>query len=454
MRIPYRSGTSVSISGSVVTLAALFGVLWLAGGASRPDSLGQVLVRAAAWLVLVGALLMMTRPSIRDVRPVAALMLAALGLALLQLVPLPPGVWQTLPGRAIFERAALLAGESQPWRPLAIVPGAAYNAAASLVVPFAFLVLIMGLDERETAWLPGMLLAFVAVATLPGLAQFAGAASNNPLINDTPGQVSGIFANRNHFALLLAFGCLVAPVWAFGNGSGVIWRMVAALGLILVFTLTILATGSRAGLVLGILALVIGFGLTWRRIRQMLYRGPKWLFPALIAGVVAVMVLVVLLSIAADRAVSIDRAIAMDAGQDMRRRGLPIVIEMIRTYFPFGSGLGGFDPLFRMHEPFELLKPTYFNRAHNDFLEIVLDTGVAGLVLLVTSTGWWVWASFRVWRAKENRVRLTARLGSAMILLILLASIFDYPARTPTVMALLVLAAVWLSKGASDTARA
>ncbi|WP_314374130.1 MULTISPECIES: O-antigen ligase family protein [Sphingomonas] len=454
MRIPYRSGTSVSISGSVITLAALLGVLWLAGGASRPDALGQVLVRTAAWLVLTGALLMMKRPSIHDVRPVAALLLAVLGLVLLQLVPLPPGVWQSLPGRAIFERAAVLAGESQPWRPLAIVPEAAYNAAASLVVPFAILVLIIGLDEREVTWLPGMLLTFIAVATLPGLAQFAGAAFNNPLINDTPGQVSGIFANRNHYALLLALGCLVAPVWAFGNGSGAIWRMVTALGLILVFTLTILATGSRAGLLLGVLALAIGFGLTWRRIRQMLHRGPKWLFPTLIAGGVTVIVIVVLLSIAADRAVSIDRAMAMDAGQDMRRRGLPIVIEMIRIYFPIGSGLGGFDPLFRMHEPFELLKPTYFNHAHNDFLEIVLDTGMAGLVLLVAGIGWWGWASFRVWRDKENRVRLTARLGSAMIFLILLASIFDYPARTPTVMALLVLAAVWLSKGASDRARA
>lgn len=453
MRIPYRSGTSVSISGPMVALAALLGVLWLAGGASRPDAFGQVLVRAAAWLVLVAAPLLMKRPSIRDVRAVAALMFAALGLALLQLVPLPPAVWQALPGRAIFERAALLAGENQPWRPLAIVPGAAYNAAASLVVPFAFLVLILGLDEREAAWLPGMLLIFVAVATLPGLTQFAGAAFNNPLINDTPGQVSGIFANRNHFALLLAFGCLVVPIWAFGNGTGAIWRMVAALGLILVFTLTILATGSRAGLFLGVLALAIGFGLTWRRVRQILHRGPKWLFPTLIAGVVAVMVIAVLLSVAADRAVSIDRAMAMDAGQDMRRRGLPTVIEMIRIYFPVGSGLGGFDPLFRMHEPFALLKPTYFNHAHNDFLEILLDTGAAGLVLMAVGIGWWGWASFRVWRGKEGRGLLTARLGSAMILLVLLASIFDYPARTPTIMALLVLAATWLSKGAAATAR-
>ena len=63
----------------------------------------------------------------------------------------------------------------------------------------------------------------------------------------------------------------------------------------------------------------------------------------------------VLISVAAGRAVSINRALTVDAGQDMRARGLPTVLEMIRTYFPFGSGLGGFDPIFRIHEPFELL---------------------------------------------------------------------------------------------------
>ncbi len=83
---------------------------------------------------------------------------------------------------------------------------------------------------------------------------------------------------------------------------------------------------------------------------------------------------------------------------------------MIRTYFPVGSGLGGFDPLFRMHEPFELLKPTYFNHAHNDWLEIALDAGGAGIALLFGSILWWGMASARAWRSADGSV--TARLGS------------------------------------------
>jgi hypothetical protein len=57
------------------------------------------------------------------------------------------------------------------------------------------------------------------------------------------------------------------------------------------------------------------------------------------------MALLVGLSISADRAVSVNRLLMVDAESDMRGRALPTVLAMIRAYFPVGSGLGGFDPL-------------------------------------------------------------------------------------------------------------
>ena len=101
----------------------------------------------------------------------------------------------------MFAEAAILAGQPQPWRPLAIVPGGAANAAASLLVPVAVLVLVAQLRSDERAWLPGILLTVIAVSMIVGLLQFSGMGSNNPLINDSMGQVSGSFANRNHLAI-------------------------------------------------------------------------------------------------------------------------------------------------------------------------------------------------------------------------------------------------------------
>jgi O-antigen ligase len=135
------------------------------------------------------------------------------------------------------------------------------------------------------------------------------------------------------------------------------------------------------------------------------------------------------------------RALGMDAAQDVRARALPTVLAMIGNYFPAGAGFGGFDLLFRMHEPFHLLKPTHFNHAHNDFLEILLDGGVAGAFLLVGAIGWWAIASVRAWRDGAT----TSCLGSAILLLVFVASLSDYPARTPIVMAVVAVAATWLA---------
>jgi O-antigen ligase len=125
---------------------------------------------------------------------------------------------------------------------------------------------------------------------------------------------------------------------------------------------------------------------------------------------------------------------------------------MIESYFPVGSGFGGFDQTFRLHEPFALLMPTYFNHAHNDFQEIALDGGLPAILLLGAATVWWAIASLRAWRAGPEAQHILPKLGSAMLLLVFVASLVDYPARTPMIMAMIVIAAVWLARAAPRAA--
>lgn len=449
-----RRHRSVSLSpsrASFLLLCALLVVLWVAGGGSRADVMGQVIVRAAAWLALMGGILFGFRPAINQFRPVWVLLLLAVFLCLLQLVPLPPGVWQALPGRSLFAEAAAATGQEQPWRPLAIVPGAAVNALSSLVVPLAVLLLASGLDEDDRDRLPGLFVALVAGGACVGVLQFSGLGYRNALINETPGAVGGVFANRNHFALYLALGCLVAPVWAFqsrrkATRPGGRWRPSVALGLILVFLLIILATGSRAGMLVGALALVGAAILARRGVERMLGGRSRRLLLAFGAAASVLVIGLVLISVVVGRAVSVNRIFAVDPGQDMRARGLSTVWSMLWRYFPAGSGLGSFDEMFRLQEPFSLLKLTYFNHAHNDFLEIVLNAGLPGLLLLLGALGWWLAASLRAWPAVRLSRDTTPALGSAMLLLIGIASLFDYPARTPIIMANIILAALWLAR--------
>lgn len=416
-------------------------LLWVAGGASRADAMGQVVVRAGSWVILATLIFASPRPALDGLRPVLLLILAAIALPMLQLVPLPPALWQALPGRQIL----LIPGEAVPWRPLTMTPGATRNALFSLVVPVTMFALLVSADPRVNRWMPGMLLTMIGAAVILGLLQFSGAGFNSPFLNDTPGIVSSIFANRNHFALFLAIGCLIAPVWAFLNRDALRWRGPLAAGLVLLFELTILATGSRSGMLLGGLALALALVLVGRRLRRRLRGGPSWLLPALAVLAIIIVAGFVMLSFAADRADAINRLIALESDQDMRSRAMPTLLSMIGLYFPFGSGLGGFDPVFRIHEPFALLKLTYFNQAHNDFLGILLDAGIFGVAVLAAAIMWWLVSTIRVWRS-DNDGALLGRLGSAIIFLILAASVTDYPARTPTFMAAIVIAAVWLAR--------
>ncbi len=330
---------------------------------------------------------------------------------------------------------------------MAIVPSAALNAVISLIVPLVTYLLISALPRSQDRRIVDLLLSIVVIEMLVALVQLSGISFHDPFVNGR-GTVAGTFANRNHFALFLAFGCLLAPVWALRGEGRPTWRLFLILGLLPLLLLTILASGSRGGMFVGVIGFIGGGLLVREHIRALLKPYPRWIGAALIGFMLALVGLLILLSVDLGRAASITRILAGDADSDMRKRAMPTILTMLKTYFPVGAGFGGFDILFRIHEPDALLKPTYFNRAHNDFLEVVLDGGLAGALLLLAGLGWWLNATVRAFRAGSDQI--LNRLGALMILLIVLASMIDYPARTPTIMACLVIAGVWLHRSAVD----
>lgn len=448
----HRIYSGVRPSLPAILLCCLMAVLWIGGGASRLDTLGQAGVRFTATLTLIIGLLWGPRLMLADVRSVALLLGASILLPLFQIVPLPPALWTALPARDVFD-GLHEAGVAVPWRPLSMVPGGTVNALLSMIVPLSVFVLFSMVAPSERRWMLNLCLVLILGSILLGLLQFSGRGFANPLINDTPGQVSGNFANRNHLALFLAFGCLFAPFWAFGGSRITAIRGVSALGLLILLILLILATGSRAGLGLGGMALAMGLCLVRGNLIRFSRRLPRWGLSVALLGFFVIVGIAITASLRADRAVAIDRLLDIDLGGDMRSRSLPTVLSMISTYFPAGTGFGSFDPLFRMHEPSSLLKLTYFNHAHNDYLEIALNAGIVGVLLLIAAFGWWTMASIRVWRVSHSAEARMGCLGSAMLFLVFVASAFDYPARTPMIMAMTVVAAMWLAWGASDARR-
>ena len=70
---------------------------------------------------------------------------------------------------------------------------------------------------------------------------------------------------------------------------------------------------------------------------------------------------------------------ASDLTQDDRPIFARTTIEAAIANMPIGSGLGTFVPVYAMFEKPQDASPAYVNHAHNDILEVSLETGVLGL---------------------------------------------------------------------------
>jgi len=136
----------------------------------------------------------------------------------------------------------------------------------------------------------------------------------------------------------------------------------------------------------------------------------------------------------------------------VRQQAWPVVERMIGTYWPIGSGVGSFEQAYKIDEPDASLSPLYLNHAHNDWLEVPLTTGLPGVLLLISAVAAWLIGTIRAIRRAAQGAGRRVRLGlagSAVIALTGLASVVDYPVRTPSIAVLVVLAAMWLSTAKS-----
>jgi O-antigen ligase len=162
----------------------------------------------------------------------------------------------------------------------------------------------------------------------------------------------------------------------------------------------LLVTGSRMGFLLGGVGLA-AVPLLYHRpaldhVAARLRRKRSMMIPGLVGGV-GVIVLV-LLALLFARAGALSRMLATDQTQDLRFRVWGPIVDMTARYLPFGTGLGSFEIIFKLNEPNALLKPTYLNHAHNDWLEIALTGGIGAVALAMVAVAWWAKASLRAWR--------------------------------------------------------
>lgn len=264
------------------------------------------------------------------------------------------------------------------------------------------------------------------------------------------GDAIGLFANRNHQAALLAATVpLLAGLSCLPNRDGAASRaaLLTPIAFILMFPL-VFVTGSRSGLVLLVVGVILASFIVLKT-RSPQERGLVSRQTLLLgAGVLAI--LVAGAALVAFRVGAVERLLTHSVADDVRVTLFGNLVAMAEHYLPLGGGFGAFPSMFMIDEPFSALDYNYLNHAHDDALEFVIEGGVPALIIVIAFLAWAVAVSVRLWRAPLRSAYPTSHLAglvaSAMLLILLLASLSDYPLRTPALAAVAALAAVLLAK--------
>lgn len=410
-----------------IASAVLLAFSFAFGGASRDHALRLALVELAALplLVLAGGRLIQTGQW-REHRFALGLLAAIAAIPLAQLIPLPPAVWSGLPGRDQLVLGLDLAGLQPGWSPLSLTPDRTWSSVLALTPPAAMLLAVLTLSQPQRSRLMALCLVAALIGAIWGAAQLAsGGDQFYPWRTTGAGSVSGFFANRNHLASFLLATLPFAAVFGAAslrrrNGSRwTIWIAALFIGLVIV---TLAAIRSRAGVMLFVPVMGVSLLAAW------IAGGRGRPAPALLLLVGATGAALTAVAVLALPPVL--ARFEVESAPETRFERWPIVAEAAQVYLPVGSGVGSFDAVYRSVEPLEQLDNTFFNQAHNDYLETWLEAGWPGAALILAFLVWYGRRLWSAWKAEPSRERDLQRAASIALGVFLLHSIGDYPLRT------------------------
>jgi O-antigen ligase len=153
----------------------------------------------------------------------------------------------------------------------------------------------------------------------------------------------------------------------------------------------------------------------------------------------------VLITVYFSRAEAIERIFAENVGAKDRADFWTSGLQLFWQYFPLGFGPGGFVSAFQITEPLALLDGAYLNRLHNDWLETALTFGVPGILLMLAGAVYYLRRSCVLWMRMDGARSAVAlgRMASIVIAILGIASMSDYPLRTPAMAGFAALVLVW-----------
>ncbi|HTU27105.1 MAG TPA: O-antigen ligase family protein, partial [Pirellulales bacterium] len=406
--------------------------------------------RAAAWISSPGEWILM----------------AAVLLVVAQIVPWPrpildllsPHTRQLLP---LWQGDASVAGTLGTWSQVSMTPDWT-RAGLTLLLAYGmlFVVAVQRLKTAaDVAWLLRWIGVSVVVQAVFGIVQYL--TTNGKFVwiyehpfRDTLYAVTGAFINRNHFAHLMALGvgplaCLVAASLAPRAGtqrSGFtagrtpaeqtrLFAWTLALGIVL---LAGLMTASRGGALAMLISTSVACGALYRA--KLL----GWKFPLALIGVFALIGASLAIhgyQSVAERLDDYTSGSIEELDQGGPRRAIwDADFKALPDYALFGSGVGSHREIYPMYltDSWEV----EFTHAENGYLQIALETGIPGLLLMIAAIVLCaLWCRRSLAAGVDRQVCLCAAAVAGGLLASVIHSLADFVWYIPSLAAVTVLLA-------------
>ena len=368
----------------------------------------------------------------------ALLVLVPLG----QLLPVPMAWWAMLPGHAPFAQVLEIAADAGGWRSITVNPTATQYSWL-VMIPCA--AMFAAVRQLGRTWVRRLSIVFVGAAFLEALIGVvqAGSAPGSAIMFGNPyggAGATGTYVNKNHFVALIAMALpMLIALWAIEmlpvvtrhgevlrehpRNADMKFAMRACFSMLTVgLLLALLLSRSRAGIAAGLIAFALAIvALVWR---------------AATVQVKVVLSMVVGLALFIGAYVGLTPVLerfapdvfSMEYRSRMELAGSTLVAAL--DFLPFGSGLGTFADAFRRYQGARIIG--FADHAHNDYAELILELGVAGIAIVALLGVAYAMRWRTVFRDRSSRRLRFMQAGAGLgMLAMLLHGLFDFNFHIP-----------------------
>ena len=363
----------------------------------------------------------------------AMVCLMASGLA--ALVPLSPETWLALPGREAY-REVVATLQQRPIGmsvlQLSIDPVGTSYATLSLLVAFSVGMIAMLLPTSLLMSVLGLFVVMAIAQAILGILQVALGTPSFMGFDLAIGnhRASGTFVNKNHYATLLAMSLPLLIFRVSGqirfssrtversSLSNVWWGVATALvATALVASLS--RAGSAAGFSVAVLATLLCVLRKQTTVKQRF-------------GLLAIASLAFVLAAESSLTLLLDslKGPTLANSAEGRQSLVRLSILGVKAFFPLGSGLGSYPIAFQRFQAEGVVG--FVEHVHNDYVELIFETGLFGAVVLMCFAAAAVLSAWRFWQSHSADRPLSPAIACWLgAMAFAIHALFDFPAHIP-----------------------